>query len=470
MKNKKENFSEWYTEVIQEAGLMDYTKVSGCIIFKPYAYAIWEKMVAEVDKRFKKMGIKNAYFPLLMPKSLLMKEVEHFKGFAPEVAWVTKTGNTELEEPLAIRPTSEVIMYDSYAKWIRSHRDLPLRLNQWNTVIRWEFKHPTPFLRTREILWNEGHTAFATKKEAEAEGKQIMSLWKEINEDYLALPGIEGRKTDKEKFPGAEYTLTFEYIMPDKKAIQGADFHHDGQNFSKMFKIQFLDENEKKQYVWQNTFAMTTRQIGIMIATHGDDKGLVLPPKIAPIQIIIIPIFDAKSKKKVLLVSSKIKEQLTDFSVEIDDREGYSPGWKFHDAELKGIPLRIEIGPRDIEKKMVVMARRDTGVKVDVKMSQIKKESAHLLADIQQNLYKKAKKFLEYSINEASNMAAFEKILSIQKGFIRAGWCGSQKCEDSIKDRTGAKITNLPYNLKATGNCIYCSKSAKYVAHFAKSY
>jgi prolyl-tRNA synthetase len=470
MKAKKSNFSEWYTEVIQESGLSDYSAVSGCIVFKPYSYAIWEKIVAEVDKRFKKVGIKNAYFPLFIPKRFLMMEKDHFEGFAPEVAWVTKSGNSDMEEHLAVRPTSEALIYDSYAKWVRSWRDLPLRLNQWCNVVRWEFKHATPFLRTREFLWNEGHTAFATQKEALAEEKQVMDIYKEVTEEYLALPGIIGRKTDKEKFAGAAFSVTIEHLMPDKKAIQGPPFHHDGQNFSKMFKIQFLDKNEKKEYAWQNTFAITTREIGVLIGTHGDDKGLVLPPKIAPTQIIIIPIFDAKSKNDVLTAATKIKEQLSDFSVEIDDRDGYSPGWKFNEAELKGIPLRIEIGPRDLKNKAAVLARRDTGDKKIVKQTDVVNETKKLLDTIQKDMFKKAKKFMEENIHEANNMDAFRQILDTEKGIIRAGWCNSRKCEDEVKDRTGAKITNLPYGFKAKGKCVYCGKPAKHVAHFAKSY
>ncbi|MBW2984422.1 proline--tRNA ligase, partial [Candidatus Woesearchaeota archaeon] len=272
---KKENFSEWYTQVIQKADLADYSDVSGCIVFKPNSYAIWERIVAEVDKRIKKLGVKNAYFPLFIPEKFLKKEQAHVKGFSPEVAWVTQAGGSKLDERLAVRPTSETIMYDSYSKWIRSWKDLPLRLNQWNNVVRWEFKHPVPFLRTREFLWNEGHTAFATKQEAEKEIQDIINMYKEVLEKYLALPGIIGKKTEKEKFAGAEYTVSIELLMPNGRAIQGPDAHSDGQNFAKAFNISFLDQNEKKQYVWQNTWAITTRMLGIMIAIHGDDKGAV---------------------------------------------------------------------------------------------------------------------------------------------------------------------------------------------------
>jgi prolyl-tRNA synthetase len=470
MKAKKSNFSEWYTEVVVESKLADYTKVSGCIVYRPYSYAIWEKVKAEIDLRFKSLGIQNCYFPLLIPKSLLMKEVDHFEGFNPEVAWVTKSGTSNMEEHLAIRPTSEVIMYDSYAKWIRSHRDLPLRLNQWNNVVRWEFKHATPFLRGREFLWQEGHTVFATPKEAEAEAKQIIDIYQEVCEKYLAIPCLVGRKSEKEKFAGAEYSISIEHLMPDKKAIQGPDFHHDGQKFSKMFKIQFLNKHEKNEFAWQNTFGFSTREMGVMFAIHGDDNGLVLPPKIAPTQIIIVPIFDAKSKKAVLKAATKIKDQLSDFSVEIDDRDGYSPGWKFNEAELKGIPLRIEIGPRDLKNKAAVLARRDTGEKKIVKQTEITKETKKTLDTIQKDMFKKAKKFMEENIHEASNMDAFKKILKEQKGIIRAGWCNSRKCEDLVKDETSAKITNLPYGFKAKGSCVYCGKPAKHIAHFAKSY
>ena len=297
---KDKNFSEWYTQVVQKADLADYTKVSGCIVFKPYAYAIWENIKDIVDGKIKKMGVKNVYFPLLIPESLLKKEKEHVKGFNPEVAWVTHTGNTKLNERLAIRPTSETIMYDSYSKWIRSWRDLPLKLNQWCSVVRWEFKHGIPFLRTREFLWNEGHTVFANKGEAEKECIDILNMYYDVVKNYLALYGVKGKKTEKEKFAGAEYTLSIECFMPNGKAIQGPDSHFDGQNFAKAFNIKFIDKDEKEKYVWQNTWAITTRMIGILIAVHGDDKGLVLPPKIAPNKVVIVPILFKKDKDKVI--------------------------------------------------------------------------------------------------------------------------------------------------------------------------
>lgn len=325
---KSENFDEWYTQVILKSELADYSSVSGCLVFRPTAYAIWEIIQKTVDEDFKKIGVENVYFPLFIPMKLLVKEKEHIKGFSPEVAWVTKAGKTKLDEPLAIRPTSETIMYESYAKWIRSWRDLPLKLNQWNNVVRWEFQHPTLFLRTREFLWNEGHTVFATKAEADAERDQILDIYKKITEEYLALPGIVGRKSDKEKFAGAMESYSIEHLMPDGKAIQGPDFHYDGQNFSKVFDIRFLDKDGKKQYAWQNTWAITTREIGVMIAVHSDDRGLILPPKVALIQAVIVPIIDEKNKASVLDEARKIEDILKNkVRVKLDDRDYYTPGW-----------------------------------------------------------------------------------------------------------------------------------------------
>ena len=307
---EKDEFSEWFTQIMLKADLADYTDVSGCIVFRPTAYEIWERIKYETDKRFKKLGIQNCYFPLFIPEKSLNKEKEHVKGFSPEVAWVTHAGDTKLNERLAIRPTSETIMYESYSKWIRSWRDLPLKLNQWNNVVRWEFKHPVPFLRTREFLWNEGHTAYATRKEAEAEGKDIIKIYSEICEEFLALPFLVGRKSDKEKFAGAEYTISMEFFMPNGKAIQGPDFHFDGQNFAKAYNIKFLNKEGKEEYVWQNTFAITTRMLGIMFAVHSDSKGLILPPRIAPNKVVIVPILFDDSKEKILKAAKEIKKIL----------------------------------------------------------------------------------------------------------------------------------------------------------------
>src|SRR3989338_5857521 len=360
---EKDEFSEWFSQLMLKADLADYTDVSGCIVLKPAAYAIWEMIVDECDKRFKKLGIRNCYFPLLIPEKLLSMEKEHVEGFSPEVAWVTEAGNTKLSERLAIRPTSETIMYESYSKWIRSWRDLPLKLNQWNNILRWEFKHPVPFLRTREFLWNEGHTVYATKEEAEKEKDQIIGIYKEVCEEYLALPSLVGRKSEKEKFAGAEYTISMEFYMPNGKCTQGPDFHHDGQNFAKAYDIKFLNKQGKEEYAYQNTFAISTRMLGVMFAIHSDSKGLILPPRIAVNKGIIVPILFEDSKEKVLKKAKEIEKILGKFDFILDSREEYKPGFKFNEWELKGVPLRIEIGPKDVEKNEVVLVRRDNGKK-----------------------------------------------------------------------------------------------------------
>ncbi len=474
LKNKKSaNFSDWYTEVVTKSEFVDYTAVSGCVVFRPIAYAVWEKIVAECDKRFKKSGVKNVSFPMLIPENLLKKEATHFEGFVPEVAWVTHTGQSKLDERLAVRPTSEAIMYDSYAKWIRSWRDLPMRYNQWNSVVRWEFKHPTPLLRSREFLWNEGHTAFATREEAEAEQDIIFDIYKEICKDYMALPCIAGRKTDKEKFAGAVHSNSLEHVMPDGKAIQGPDFHHDGQNFAKMFEITFLDKSGKRQYAWQNTWAITTRELGVMVATHGDDKGLIIPPRIAPMQVVVVPIYDVKAKKTVMQEATKLISKLEAAGILVysDDRDEYSPGWKFTEWELKGVPLRIEIGPKDIAKRQVVLTRRDTGTKTSVKIASAASETSKTLDAIHKNLYDKAKKYMDEHVTRVKTYAEFKKALDEKKGILKASWCGKQKCEDAVKEETGAKITNMPFDdQKVFSKCVYCGKEAKHVANFARSH
>ncbi len=468
---KSEDISTWYTEVIQKSKLADYTDVSGCIVFRPYAYAIWEKIVKAVDDRIKKMGVENAYFPLLIPEKLLKKEQAHVKGFSPEVAWVTHVGDSKLDERLAIRPTSETIMYESYKNWIRSWRDLPLKINQWNNVVRWEFKHPVPFLRTREFLWNEGHTCFATKEEAEKECTDILNMYDDVLEEYFALYGVKGKKTEKEKFAGAEYTMSIEMFLPNGRAIQGPDAHHDGQNFAKAFDIKFLDKKENEQYVWQNTWAITTRMIGVMIMIHGDDKGLVLPPKLAPLQIAIVPIMFKDSKEKVLKKAKEIKDKLKDYTVKLDDREEYSAGWKFNEYELKGIPIRIEIGPKDIQKEQVVLVRRDTLKKEFVKFKELNEKVKKTFDSIHDNLYKKSKKLLEEGIVEVKSMNEFKKAINDKK-MVKALFCGEAACEELIKDQTGGASSRcIPFGQKlATGKCAHCGKQAKYSVYFGKGY
>ncbi|MGD0728639.1 MAG: proline--tRNA ligase [Candidatus Micrarchaeaceae archaeon] len=469
---KSENFMDWYLQVLVKSNFMDYSDVSGCFIFRPSAYAAWQLVVNATDVEFKKVGIEDVYFPLFIPEKLLQKEMEHFKGFVPEVAWVTRSGDTEFSEKLAIRPTSETIMYVSYSKWIRSWRDLPMRYNQWNNVVRWEFKHPTPFIRSREFLWNEGHTVFATEKEANAERNQILKIYKKILKEYFALPGIVGKKSKKETFPGAVATYSIEHVMPDGWAIQGPDFHNDGQNFAKAFDIKFLDKDGKSSYAWQNTFAITTRILGIMVATHSDDKGLVLPPKLAYIQVVIVPIYKNENVESVKSYAKSVFKQLSkSFRTKIDDRDGYSPGFKFNDWELRGIPVRIEIGQREVEASKVVLARRDTGEKIECNSKEVKARIKTLLNEINENMYAKAEEFLKSNIHSVTNYDDFKKTLTEKKGIISAPWCGNSECEDKIKDETGAKITNIPFDeKKIDSNCIYCTRKMKHMANFAKSY
>ena len=467
---KKSNFSEWYTQVIQKAELADYTRVSGALVFRPASYFIWEKIQEYFNKRIKKLDVKNVYFPSLIPESLLKKEKEHIKGFEPEVAWVTHAGNTRLKEKLAIRPTSETLIYDSYKKWIRSYKDLPLKLNQWVNIVRWEFKHPVPFLRTREFLWQEGHSVFATEKQADEEVRQILDVYTDVYQDLLAIPVLKGKKSDKEKFAGALYTLSIETLLPNGKAIQCATSHNLGQNFSKVFGITFLDRNGKKQYAWQTSWGLSTRSIGIMVAIHGDDKGLVLPPNVASTQVVIIPIIFEKQKREILKKAREIKSKIKGYSIYLDDREEYSPGWKFNEWELKGVPIRIELGPKDIKKNQVVIVRRDTSKKEIVKISNLNKKIKTLLEDIQNNLFNNASKFLNSNIKEAKNMADFKRLID-QGKIVKVRWCGETECEDNIKFKMGgAKSLNIPFDQKARGNCIQCGKKAELVAYFAKSY
>lgn len=466
---KKKDFSEWYGQVLQKAELMDYTPVSGSIVIRPNAYHIWETIQKYLDGKLKALGVKNAYFPLLIPESSLMKEKKHIQGFNPEVAWVTQAGNTRLSEKLAIRPTSETIMYPLYSKWIRSHKDLPLKLNQWNNIIRWEFKHPIPFLRTREFLWQEGHSAFASEKEAEKEVRKILDIYAYVFEELLAVPVLKGRKTEREKFAGAVYTLSIETLLPNGKAIQCATTHNLGQNFSKVFDISFLDENGRKRDVWQTSWGLSTRSIGILAAIHGDDRGLVLPPKVSPVQVVIIPIIFEKNRKEIMKKAVEIKNKLKNHEVLIDDGD-YSPGWKFHNWELKGIPIRIEIGPKDIAKNQAVLVRRDTGKKEAVKLSSLSKKVNSVLDDIQKNLFTKAKRFLKSSIKSVKTIEEAKK--QIKNGEIaEIRWCSNDLCEQAIKAKTGAKILNIPEtHNKTSGRCIVCGEKAKESVYIARSY
>ncbi|MFT7615981.1 MAG: prolyl-tRNA synthetase [Candidatus Woesearchaeota archaeon] len=471
---KAENISEWYQQLMIKAGLADYSAVSGCLVFRPRSYAVWEVIQSETDKRFKKIGIQNAYFPLLIPESLLTKESKHIEGFAPEVAWVTQSGSSDMAERLAIRPTSETIMYDSYSKWIRSWRDLPLRLNQWNNVVRWEFKNPVPFLRTREFLWNEGHTAFATKEEAMAEGPQIIEAYEDVMHNYLALPTIRGRKTEFEKFAGAEYTISLECFLPSGKSIQGPDFHHDGQIFAKAFDIKFKNKQDEMEYAYQNTFAISTRVIGIMLMMHGDDKGVVMPPKVAQEQVRIIPLFFKGKEELVTQKAQELKSQLDSVArIEIDMDTEHNVGFRFGQCELEGIPLRVELGPRDIENNSCIVVRRDTGEKITLKLEELAQKIPELLDAIHTNLYQKADEFMQSNMVTVDNMDDFKKAIE-EKKLVKALFCNdpNENWEDKIKEQTGADPRNIPENQEPVenGTCVISGKPAQYYCYFAKSY
>jgi len=467
---EKDEFSEWFTQLMIKADLADYTEVSGCIILKPASYEIWEKIQEEVDKRFKKLGVKNAYFPIFIPEKLFSKEKEHVKGFTPEVAWVTEAGGSKLAERLAVRPTSEAIMYPSYAKWIRSWRDLPLKINQWNNVVRWEFAHPVPFLRTREFLWNELHTVLATEKEALEEGKHILNAYREVTEGFMALYGMTGRKTEKEKFAGAVFSEKIHYIMPNGKSIEGPCFHFDGQNFAKAYDIKYLDKNGKEQYAWQDTYAITTRMLGVLFAVHSDDKGLVIPPKIAPNKIVIIPIFTDQNKNEILKEAKKISSELEEYCPILDEREDKTPGFKFNDYELKGIPLRIEIGPKDIANKAVIVARRDNGKKESIKIADLKRKIPEILDDIQISLFKKSEKSFKEKIEKAKSLDELKEAINNKKVGI-VPLCRNMECEDIMKAETkGAKALFISEEKIMSEKCIICKKPAAYYIYAGKSY
>jgi len=469
---KSEDFGKWYIEVIKKAQLAEQSPIEGCMIFTPYSYAIWENIQRYLDKKIKDTGHSNVYFPLFIPESFLKKEAEHFAGFTPEVAWVTEGGSTKLNEKLALRPTSETIMYHTFSKWIRSHRDLPLLVNQWCNIIRWETKAAKPFLRTREFLWQEGHTAHATKEEADEEVIKMLNIYKETVETQLAIPILAGVKTESEKFKGADYTDTIEAMMPDGKALQMGTSHGLGQNFSKPFKISFLDKDKKKKYVWQTSWGLSTRTIGALVMVHGDDKGLVMPPKIAPKQVVIVPIYNDESKKLVFEKCESIKGILEKENVRVlfDGRDQYTPGFKFNEWELKGVPIRIEIGPIDIKNKQITFVRRDEKEKIVIKENEILKIK-DMLEDIQRNLFEKAKKFFNDHVFIAKDFKEFKRIAENEKGFIKACWCGSDECEKKIKEETTDTIRCVPFEKeKIFSKCVFCGKEAKEVVYFSKSY
>lgn len=470
--SQKEDFSRWYTEVVLKADLVDYSPVKGCMVIKPYGYAIWENIQKILDEKIKATGHVNAYFPLFIPKSFLEKEAEHVEGFSPQVAWVTKGGDEELFEPLAVRPTSEAIICSMYAKWIQSWRDLPVLINQWANVVRWE-KETRPFLRTTEFLWQEGHTAHRTKEEAEEEALKMLNVYKDFVENDLAIPVIAGKKTENEKFAGALHTYSIEVLLADGRALQAGTSHNLGQHFAKAFNIMFQDIDGERKYVWQTSWGVSTRLIGALIMTHGDDFGLVLPPRIAPYQIVIIPIWKKEDEKeKVYNYVDEVYSILSNhFRVKVDKDEEHTPGWKFNEWELKGVPVRVEIGPKEVEKQEIFVARRDLRVKNSYKRENMVESLKELLSDIQKSLFEKALKFREENTYEVYDFGKFKEIMDTKRGFIKASWCGDGNCELKIKELTGATIRNIPLDWKEEdGKCILCGKDTKIKALFAKAY
>jgi prolyl-tRNA synthetase len=468
---RSQDFSRWYLDVVRRAELADYSPVKGCMVIRPYGYAIWELIQQALDRRIKATGHLNAYFPLFIPESLLTKEAEHVEGFAPQVAYVTHGGGEELEERLVIRPTSEAIFGTMYAKWIQSWRDLPLLLNQWANVVRWE-KVTRPFLRTTEFLWQEGHTAHETAAEAEEETLKILALYREMVETEMAVPVVEGMKSDSEKFAGALRTYSIEALMGDGRALQAGTSHNLGQNFAKAFDITFQARDKSVQHVWGTSWGMTTRLVGAAIMVHGDDSGLVLPPRIAPYQVVIVPIGRDNWRETVLPRAQELQREINaaGIRVTLDDREE-RPGWKFSEWELRGVPLRLEIGPKDIEKAQVLIARRDTREKLGVPMEGMTARLLELLEDVQRTLFARAVAFRDDHTQHADTYDAFKQTLEGRPGFVLARWCGTAACEAQIKNDTQATIRNIPLDgPPVEGTCVRCDAPAQHVVRFAKSY
>ena len=463
-----EDFAQWYTDVVKKAELTDYSSVRGCMILRPAGYAIWENIQKELDRRFKETGVENVYMPLFIPESLLQKEKDHVEGFAPEVAWVTQGGLDPLPERLCVRPTSETLFCDLYSNIIHSYRDLPKVYNQWCSVVRWE-KTTRPFLRSMEFLWQEGHTAHATAEEAEERTIQMLNVYADFCEQVLAIPMIKGRKTDKEKFAGAEATYTIEALMHDGKALQSGTSHNFGDGFAKAFGVQYTDANNKLQYVHQTSWGMSTRIIGAIIMGHRDDSGLVLPPRIAPTQVMIIPI--NQKKEGVLEKAQEIKAALSEkFTVKLDD-SNKNPGWKFSEQEMRGIPVRIEIGPKDIEAGQAVIVRRDNREKTVVSLDNITEAVGEILEKMQADMLAKATAHRDANTHEAHNWEEFTDILTRKQGFIKAMWCGDRACEEAIKDETGATTRCMPFEQEHLSDvCVHCGKPAKTMVYFGKAY
>jgi len=469
---RSENYSEWYNQLIQKAELADYAPVRGCMVVRPYGWALWENIQASLDRRFKATGHQNAAFPLLIPKSFLEKEKEHVEGFSPELAVVTIGGGAELEEPLVVRPTSETIIGYMYSKWIKSYRDLPVLINQWGNVVRWEMRTRL-FLRTLEFYWQEGHTAHATSEEAQAETKRMLDVYTRFAVDEAAVPVIPGRKSATEKFAGAINSFSIEAMMGDTKALQAGTSHFLGQNFAKAFNIQYLDVNNEQQYCWTTSWGVSTRFIGAIIMTHGDDQGLVLPPKLAPIQIVIVPIYkNDKERETVMPVVEHISQQLHDFRIKVDDRTEVTPGFKFNDWELRGVPIRIEIGPKDVEKNSIMVARRDIPGREGKQI--LSQESlpgaiAELLTEMHASLYDRARDFRDSHIYDPADYNELKQV--VENGWAYSWWCGDPACEAKVKEDTKATTRCIPLEQHGgQGKCIVCGKDASEKVYFAKAY
>ena len=477
---KSVDFSAWYVDIVRKAELADYSPMKGMMVIRPYGYEIWELLRDQLDRMFKESGHRNAYFPLFIPESFLKKEAEHVEGFAPEVAWVTSGGDEVLEERLAVRPTSEAIICSMYSKWVKSWRDLPLLYNQWANVVRWE-KVTRLFLRTTEFLWQEGHTVHATAEEAEEETLRMLATYRRLAEEYLAIPVVTGRKSDSEKFAGAVRTYAIEMLMPDGKALQAGTSHNLGQNFAKAFNIRYESKEQKLEYAWQTSWGATTRLIGALVMTHGDDSGLILPPRLAPIQAVIVPISSGNWRETVLPQAQKIFSELKAAGIRVflDDRDAYTPGWKYADWEMRGVPVRIEIGPRDIDKQQAVLVSRLDRKKSFVSWDKLAAELPLLLERIQKDLYHRALAFRDENTHDAQGYDELTEAMAGSRGFIRCGWCGSSDCEAKVKADTSATIRVIldatepgfdPVAAGRHGTCVICGREAPHTVLFAKSY
>ncbi len=466
-----EDYSRWYTDVIIQGKLADYSPVKGCMVIRPNGYAIWEQIQQKLDKMFKDTGHVNAYFPMFIPESFMQKEAEHVEGFAPECAVVTHGGGQKLEEPLYVRPTSETIIWSMYKKWIMSYRDLPILINQWANVVRWEMRTRL-FLRTTEFLWQEGHTAHASYEEAEEETRKILEVYRTFAEEYMAMPVITGRKSEAEKFAGALHTYSIEAMMQDKKALQAGTSHNLGQNFAKAFDVRFQDKDGEQKLVYATSWGVSTRLVGALIMTHSDNNGLVLPPRLAQTQLVVIPIWKESNRQQVFGFTEKIYSALkTRFSVQLDDRDQYKPGFKYAEWEMVGIPLRVEIGPRDVENNQVMLVRRDTREKIQVSAGDLLEKIDEILERMQKDMFARALKFREENTFQIDDYSEFRKVLDDKGGFIEAHWCGSAGCEDKIKEDTKATIRNIPFNRKPEkGKCIICGNESDGRVIFARAY